>query len=183
MGNALRTLRTARKWTHDHTAEKMGLSRGQYIKLERGERRLTERTIDLAAKAFGVPPAEVMNGPSTVPIVGYAGAGGQAYFESLPEDESIEADAPDGTVAVRIRGISLGPGFDGWYALYTDRREPFTDDMFGQLCVVATEDGRTLVKWVQRSHARGVNLVSGIGEIEEAVPIVWAARVTDLRPR
>jgi len=38
----------------------MGVSRGQFIKLERGERGLTERTIALAAKAFGVPRAEVI---------------------------------------------------------------------------------------------------------------------------
>jgi len=60
MANALKKLRAARGWTHDLAAERMGISRGQFIKLERGERGLTERTIALAAKAFGVPPAEVI---------------------------------------------------------------------------------------------------------------------------
>ncbi|XYD11553.1 helix-turn-helix transcriptional regulator [Methylobacterium sp. NMS12] len=61
MGNSLRALRTKRGWTHDQAASEMGVSRGQFIKLERGERGLTERTIALAAKAFGVPRAAVID--------------------------------------------------------------------------------------------------------------------------
>jgi phage repressor protein C with HTH and peptisase S24 domain len=38
----------------------MGISRGHFIKLERGERKLNEHTIGLAARAFDVPPAEVV---------------------------------------------------------------------------------------------------------------------------
>lgn len=64
MGNSLRNLRKARNWTHDQAAAAMGLSRGQFIKLERGERGLTERTITLAVKAFGVPPSEVLGDDS-----------------------------------------------------------------------------------------------------------------------
>ncbi len=167
--------------THEEAAVAMGLSRGQFIKLERGERKLTERTIAQAARGFNVSPSEVIQA-SIVPVVGYAGAGGQAFFEAIPEDESIEADAPDGAVAVRIRGTSLGAGFNGWYALYTDRRTPFTDDLFTKLCIVGTEDGRTLVKWVHRGPGPGVNLHSGVGEVEENVILAWAARVIDLKP-
>lgn len=182
MGNNLRALRIARKWTHDKAASAMGLSRGQFIKLERGERKLTERTIAQAAKGFAVSPLEVIQSTSSVPVVGYAGAGGEAFFEGSPGDETIEADAPEGTVAVRIRGTSLGPGFNGWYALYTDRRTPFTEDLFTRLCIVGTEDGRTLVKWVHRGPGPGVNLHSGVGEVEENVILAWAARVIDLKP-
>ncbi|MGE7153127.1 XRE family transcriptional regulator [Methylorubrum rhodesianum] len=60
MGNALRELRQERGWTHDEAAAAMGVSRGQFIKLERGERGLTERTIALASKAFSVPPSRVI---------------------------------------------------------------------------------------------------------------------------
>lgn len=60
MGNALRELRTERSWTHEQAAEAMGISRGQFIKLERGERGLTERTIGLAAKAFQVSRSRVI---------------------------------------------------------------------------------------------------------------------------
>ena len=60
MGNALRDLRARRGWTHDQAATEMGISRSQFIKLERGERGMTERTIALAARAFRVAPADVL---------------------------------------------------------------------------------------------------------------------------
>lgn len=72
MGNALRQLRIERQWTHDEAANAMGISRGQFIKLERGERGLTERTIALAAKAFEVSRSviigEEVNSPPTGPV-------------------------------------------------------------------------------------------------------------------
>ncbi|WP_284209514.1 helix-turn-helix transcriptional regulator [Methylorubrum aminovorans] len=60
MGNALRELRLERGWTHEEAATAMGVSRGQFIKLERGDRGLTERTIALAARAFEVSPSRVI---------------------------------------------------------------------------------------------------------------------------
>jgi len=46
----------------------MGISRGQFIKLERGERGLTERTLTLASKAFGVPRAEILGDEESAPV-------------------------------------------------------------------------------------------------------------------
>lgn len=60
MGNQLKKLREARGMTQETAAEGMGISRSQYIKLERGDRRLTEQYIVAAAEAFGVTPAEVI---------------------------------------------------------------------------------------------------------------------------
>lgn len=54
MGNALKRLRLNRGWTHEEAAESMGLSRSQFIKLERGERGLTQRTIDLRNYPFDI---------------------------------------------------------------------------------------------------------------------------------
>ncbi len=60
MGNALRQLRKSKKWTLDQAAEKIGVSRGHYIKLERSERRLNESTAERASKAFKVSRGEVL---------------------------------------------------------------------------------------------------------------------------
>ena len=62
MGNNLKELRKSKRWTHDQAAEAMGISRGSFIKLERGERKLTEATISTAAKAFGVSRGAVIEG-------------------------------------------------------------------------------------------------------------------------
>lgn len=61
MGNNLKKLRNACRMTHDRAAEAMGVSKGQYIKLERGERRLTLEYINQAAKAFDVSPSDVID--------------------------------------------------------------------------------------------------------------------------
>jgi phage repressor protein C with HTH and peptisase S24 domain len=60
MGNRLKELREARRWTHDEAATKMGISRSGYIKLERGERRLADQHIQAAARAFGIAPAQII---------------------------------------------------------------------------------------------------------------------------
>jgi repressor LexA len=184
MGHNLKKLREQREWTLDEAAEAFGMSRGGYIKLERSERGLKTTRIAQAAQVYGVPEHEVYAEPRRVPVVGYVAAGEAVFDAPLGgEEDTIEAPlgSPPETVAVRIRGDSLGPGFDRWYALYADRRDPITEDMVGSLCVVGTDDGRSLVKWV-RSGRSGFTLVSGTGNIEEGVGITWAARVLHLTP-
>lgn len=60
MNNRLKKLRTEARLTQDEAAAAMGVSRGQYIKLERGERRLTTDYIARAAKAFHVSQSAVI---------------------------------------------------------------------------------------------------------------------------
>lgn len=115
MGNNLKKLRTSRDWTHEKAATEMGVSRSQFIKLERGERRLTSDYIHSAAIAFGVPEAEVIAERATVPLVGYVGAGAEAHYYTDAQDPVEEVPMPPGgnenTVAVEARGDSLGPFF------------------------------------------------------------------------
>lgn len=185
MGNNLKILRERRGWTHDVAASKLGLSRSGYIKLERGERKLSDRFIRKAAAAYSVSEQEIFSAPRMAPVVGYAGAGGSVIYDTAADGEdSIDCppDAPPDTVAVQIRGDSLGAGFDRWFALYARRYDPITEDLVGRLCVVGTDDGRTLIKWV-RHGASGFTLLSGTGVVEENAAIIWAAAVIDLRPR
>ena len=170
-------------------ADFFGWKYDTYIQHERGERGFNKAS-DKYAKAFRVSKAWLLTGEGPqsveVEVVGVAGAGGDVAYDTPIDGERDTIPrpygAPDDTVAVEIRGHSLGPGFDGWYALYADRREPFGPDLLNQLCIVGTEDGRTLVKWVRRGR-KGFNLISGNGAIEEDVKLVWAAKVIDLRPK
>src|SRR5215472_12584905 len=54
-------------------------------------------------------------GPLKVPVVGYVGAGAKAHFYDVAQGDLDEVDPPKGsteaTVAVEIRGESLGPFF------------------------------------------------------------------------
>lgn len=185
VGNNLRKLRKEKGWTQERAATAFGMSKGGYIKIERSERKLDADRIATAARVFGVSEAEVFSEARVVPVKGYVAAG-QAHFDQAIDGEPDTVEAPEGsppeTVAVEIRGDSLGPGFDRWYALYADRRDPITEDQLGQLCVLGTEDGRTVIKWVRRG-AQGYTLISGTGNVEEGVQIAWAARVIHLVPR
>jgi transcriptional regulator with XRE-family HTH domain len=62
MGNKLKELRKKNGWTLKRAAEAMSVSDSMYIKLERGERRLTDFYIERAAKAFGVSQGDVLDG-------------------------------------------------------------------------------------------------------------------------
>ena len=64
MANALKSLRELRGWTHHDAADAMGMSRAGYIKIERGERKLHEKTIAAAARAFGVSPKVILGDDS-----------------------------------------------------------------------------------------------------------------------
>lgn len=124
-----------------------------------------------------------------VRVVGYVGAGASAHFYALAPDELDSVPAPDGstpqTVAVEIRGSSLGPLFDRWLAFYDDARRPLTEDLVGQLCVAGLSDERILIKRIEKGIKPGLfRLLSNNGDPPiENVPVEWAARVKHLVPR
>jgi len=189
MGNTLRRFRLERGWTHDRAAAEMAISRGQFIKLERGERKLTERTIGLAARAFGVSEADIIADRGAVPLVGFVGAGAEAHFYDQAQGPFGEVQAIEGsnerTVAVEIRGDSLGSLFDRALVYYDDKRNGVSDDLIGKLCVVGLPDGRILVKKITRSRS-GPNLFHLSGQHGDPIldaPVEWAARVKSMVPR
>ncbi|MFC6388357.1 LexA family transcriptional regulator [Methylorubrum zatmanii] len=113
MGNALRELRLERGWTHEEAAAAMGVSRGQFIKLERGERGLTERTIALAARAFAVPPSRVIG------EVASAAGDRQTPVPTLPQPNATIPDHAESVDPGVFRGprnvpvYGTGSGGDG----------------------------------------------------------------------
>lgn len=169
-----------------------------YVSHENGTRGLKPEVADRYAKAFKVPAEWILYGKKraapengttkTVRVVGYVGAGAQAYFDD-PGDLTDDVPAPEGasseTVAVEVRGESLGPLFDRWLVFYEDVRRPVSLDQINRLCVVGLRDGRILVKKVQRSKARKglYHLLSNEGPPILDVEIEWAARVINMVPR
>lgn len=190
MGNNLKSLREAHGLTLDEAALRMGLSRGGYIKLERGERRLTSEYIARAASVYRVPQVDVIGGdePDTVPLVGYVGAGAEAHFYATGQGPFELVPAPEGsnekTVAVEIRGTSLGALFDQWLVFYDEIRTPVTPDLIGKLCVVGLPDERVLIKQIKPSRERGLyHLLSNTEPPILDAQVDWAARVRNLVPR
>ena len=100
------------------------------------------------------------------------------------EEVPAPAGANDRTVAVEIRGKSMGPLLSSWLVFYDDVRSPITDDLIGQLCVVGLADDRILVKEIRQNGRGGFRLLSNANEPPvDDVKIEWAAKVTDMRPR
>ena len=124
----------------------------------------------------------------TVPVKGYVGAGAEAHYYAVAQgdldDVAAPAGATDHTVAVEIRGESLGPLFDRWLVFYDDVRRPVTADLMGRLCVVGLADDRILVKKIRPGRRGRFRLLSTPPEppIEDA-EVEWAAPVRIMTPR
>lgn len=141
------------------------------------------RSEDVAASLASPRPAV-----RTVPVKGYVGAGAEAHFYAISNEDFEEVEAPPGatdrTIAVEIRGKSFGPLMDTWLVFYDDIRSPVTDDLIGRVCVVGLSDDRILIKKIVRNRDGGFDLLSNSHEEPiRDVSIEWAAKVTDMRPR
>ena len=179
-------------------ARAYGWKESTYISHENGIRGLKPAVAKRYAKAFKVTPEWLLYGDTrradapdqakVVRVIGYVGAGAQAYFDD-PGDLTDEVPAPDGateeTVAVEVRGESLGPLFDRWLVFYDDVHRPVTADQINRLCVVGLRDGRIMVKKIKRSAARRglYHLLSNEGPPILDVEIEWAAKVINMVPR
>lgn len=188
MGNNLKNLRKQKGWSHQKAADAMGVSRGQFIKLERSERKLTQEYIQRAAIVFNVPEADVFAIPKEAPIVGYVGAGSEAHYYDGGHPPDDFAPMPPGgtdqTVAVEVRGDSLGTIFNRWLVYYDDVRTPPTPDMLRKLCVVGLASGQVLVKMLAKGSLPGrYHLLSQTEGMIEDADIIWAAEVRAMAPR
>lgn len=189
MRNNLRKLRLERRLGQEQLAIMMGTTRSQYIKLEKGERRLSDVWIARAAAALGVDAGALVTNTKGVPLVGYVGAGGQAImYADLDNQTELVArppDAGDKTVAAIVRGDSMsGVADDGDLIYWEDEPNIPTEAMIGKLCVVGLADGRILVKRLLRGSRPGLwHLLSTNQTPIEDCEVAWASRVTWVKPQ
>jgi Peptidase S24-like len=123
-----------------------------------------------------------------VPVVGYVGAGSTAHFYDVDQGNLDDVVPPEGstpsTVAVEIRGESLGTVFNRWIVFYDNIHRPVAPELIGELCVVGLTDGRILIKQLQRGKTKGLfNLISSNDKPIQDVEIEWAARVDSIARR
>jgi hypothetical protein len=152
---------------------------------------LTGRDVGKASVADGhIPSEEILESPPEkkgVRVVGYVGAGAEAHYYAVSQGHLDEVPAPEGTtestVAVEIRGDSLGPLFDHWLVFYDDVRSPVTTDLIGRLCVVGLPDDRILVKTIRRNRRGLYDLMSNFEDPIRDQEISWAAKVKNMVPR
>jgi len=155
MGNNLKKLREAANWTHAEAAERMNVSRSQFIKLERGERRMTLDYIKSAARAFGVHENQIIDA-AAIPVIGYATTNSKIEFSESP---LAEVPPPEGatekTVGIKIDTNSIGEVLKGWIAFFEDVKERPSPDMLNKLCVVWLSDGSIYLKKLTQGTKAG----------------------------
>jgi len=121
-------------------------------------------------------------------VMGYVGAGSTAHFYDVEHGNLEEVTPPEGaspnTIAVEIRGESLGTVFNRWLVFYDNIHRPVTPELIGELCVVGLADGRILIKKLQRGKGKGLfNLISSNDKPILDVEVEWAARVDSIARR
>ncbi|MBP0581857.1 LexA family transcriptional regulator [Labrys sp. LIt4] len=123
MGNNLKTLRTAKGLSQEALARAMGTTRTQLVKLERGERRLSDIWIVRAAAALKVDPGDLMSNRLQLASFDPDEHQPDGFFE--PEaPEPLDPDAPpripsNGIVEVDARA-GMGGGGQVAHAYYRD---------------------------------------------------------------
>jgi len=180
--------------TRSALARALGRSPSAVTDLLNGHRRLRAEEIAIVADFLGVEPPRLVGGgrgPGPVPkapLVGYVGAGAIAHFYADGQGPFDEVDAPadarSSTVAVQIRGHSLGALFDNWLVFYDDIRDPPDESLVGRMCVCGLAGGRVLIKALKRSPNVGLwHLLSNTEAPIYDVGLDWAAPVREMRPK
>lgn len=176
--------KTPRKLSEDDRAKLASLMELPEVALKEGpeEPDRDVRSEDVAASLDKAPAPAVK-------VKGYVGAGSEAHFYAVADEDFEEVPAPDGasdqTVAVEIKGSSWGPRMNTWLVFYDDVRSPVTTDLIGQVCVVGLADDRILIKEIRQNGKGGYRLLANTtadDAIEDA-QIEWAAKVIGMRPR
>ncbi len=193
LGERIRTLRLSLNEGQDVFGARLHVEQATVSRWENGY--IPKRTLwPKIAKIAGRRVSEFfnINGDQlfgTVPVVGYVGAGAEAViFSEGQMDPEDRVKAPEGssakTVAVEIRGESLGALFDQWLVFYDDVRTVPAPGLVGKLCVCWLADGRVLVKKLKRGQIAGMwTLISNVEPPIYDVTVDRAARVLNLAPR
>ena len=161
-----------------------------YFAHENGSRGFKGKAVEYATK-FKVNLDWLLAGKgemrtgSTVPLVGYVGAGGLI----MPiDDHNDEAPAPQEvgpkTEAVEVRGDSQWPAYADGDLIYCDGRAASPEDVIGEMCVVMTTTGERMLKLVKRGTKKGLyHLISVNAPPLDDVKLEWAAPVTWVKKR
>lgn len=198
VGDRIRLLRKRAGLKQEQLADALEVSQSTISKWEKDRQEPELEALTRMSSYFGkdlhtllselgldgdAPPATTM-----VPVVGYVGAGSEAHFYADAQGPLDEVAMPAWgtplTVAVELRGNSLGPILNGWIAYFDKRQDPPTEDLFGKLCVVELATGQVLVKVLQKGRVPArFDLHSQMEAPLMDQEVVWAARVTGMTPR
>lgn len=190
--NRIAEWRARRELTLEELAYRAGISATYLWRMENGERNVSLKNLKKIADALEISQGDLVDDRGILTIVRIVGLAGASVSDEVlfdcDEQDLGEAPMPPGgtkmTVAVQIKGTSMrGIGEDGWLFYFEERREPMTDDLLGELCIVGLSDGRALIKIPHRGSASGLyHLESRNAPLIEDQKILWAALITAIIP-
>lgn len=184
--NRLNELRNNAGMSIEELADKTGISISYISRIERGERNLSVKNIEVFAQALGVAPSELIAPAATrmIQVVGYVGAGAEvlsiddhAKGGGLDEVECPWAGLAPSTIAVRVRGDSMAPAYFNNDLIFYEETHTDIEHLINKECVVALADGRKFIKQLKRTQAGQWFLHSHNAEPIFGVEIEWAAKV------
>lgn len=162
VGDRVRLLRERREWSYAQLGARAGLDPTTVWKIETGATANPgHKTLEKLSVAFGVDPSEI-TGARPIPrrqpqvLEGAVGlpvlrrkvhAGGDPYWDDTPDTVWVPriflARHPRAQVAV-VDGTCMSPHIEAGEKILFD---PDQQPIDGQMVVVTTEDGQTLLKW------------------------------------
>lgn len=172
-------------------ARAYGININTFKSIANGTRGLTAENAILIARHHRVSPGWLMfnegspDGRDLIPLSGYVGAGQQFHFVELPEGAGDLTSLRIGggeTTAMEVRGDSMLPAYRSGDIIFAG---PFTrsmDVVLGEECLVVLEDGRQLLKIVEKGSRPGtVTLLSWNSEAIRDVEMHSAAPVVGVK--
>lgn len=184
--NRLRKLRLARGWTQDEAAGRSQMSYGQYVKLERGERRLTDRYIQVFARVFDVDPHTIIDQLKIVSVIGTASSlEGVVMLDGARGAAPMPPGGDETTVAIEVVGDVLrGIATDGWFLYFDDVKQPIDPELVGELCVVGLDDGRIFIRTPREGGRIGRYHLESLTAppIYDAI-VAWASLILSIIPK
>ncbi len=173
-------------------ARALGMAEPTVRAHENGTREPGKPNLRKYSRAFRVPYSWLANGEGApdsrrLPVLGYVGAGAEVF----PDDGAARAfdpmDLPPGATsdcfALIVRGESRYPRYDDGDVIICMPEVSEVSNLVGMDCVLDVEDGRRLLKRLERGSKRGLFTLnsenaSPIRDVKvlRAAPVRWVIR-------
>lgn len=187
--NRIREHRTARDLTIEDLAERTGLSVSYVSRLEKGERNLSLRNLNLFAHALSLSASELLaDAPqkpvNVVAVMGRIGAGA----EITPDDEQVPPEGlyevetpfplPEDAIAFEVVGDSMWPRYDPGDIIICWRQGSDAESVLGWEAAVKTSAGTRYLKRILRGADQGLyDLESHNAPPIRGVGLEWVAAI------
>jgi len=188
--NNIRKLRDERNVTLDALAEASGLSTAYLSRLEKGERNLSVKNINLIAAGLRVSPRDIIvndddeHRSNVVKVMGRIGAGAEILVEGedWPADGLFEIEAPfpvpEGSIAFEVSGESMWPRYDPGDIIICWDTQSHVDEVIGWEAAVKTTDGRRYLKRILRGSTKNTfDLESHNAPPIRGVHLLWVGAI------